>query len=364
VPARVKEECQRLGLFTSRLPQFSQLFFYDLHDWEVYFNGGQHCLPLDSRRAAQAYIQSRTRLESTCGISEVWYLYVEKNLHLFNDHPESLPPFEPAPPNPRRPLGSEKAQVMSNTFPWFKHHSRPRPRKTMSVSGPPPHSEDDSQHVEGDPTHGEDGSQRDKEEGSGKQQVDSIAGEEVSEYDRFWPTDPAFTEALFQMEIPAPTVPVPPLIVTDDFVSSSIPEERELQVQTRTPLSSPPYRHRRHGSPTYYLNDGPYRRYTATEDQEIQIAPSDIRLIPGHATYGAGSSKRFMDMRDPRDLMVVAAESGSNEGLEEKDQAEDDEAHKSTSDQVTGKSDEEEDTDGVHCTSNGERKPTRSSAWL
>lgn len=356
VPSLVEDECERLGLFTTRLPQFSQLFFYNFHDSEIYANTGQLCPASDSRRAAEAYIRSGTRLESTCGISEVWYLYVEKNLSLFENHTEPLPHLEPAPPDPRRPLGSEKAQVMFNTFPWFKHHSRPWPQKKIPISGPPLHSEGDSQHYEDDPIHDEDvpmhdeddpihdedssqpskdSSQRGEEEGSGKQWVDSTAGKQVSDYDAFWPTDPAFTEALFKMEDPIPTVPVAPLIVTDGFVSSSIPEEHELQIQTQTPLSSPAHRHRR-------------------AETAIHITPRDVRCIRGHTTYGGSSRTRSMDMRGPRD---VVAESGSNNGWEEEDQVEDDEATESTSHQVTSKSDEEEGMDDVDYTSDSEETP-------
>lgn len=78
-PSWFVEECNALGLFRTRTPRFSQLFFYDFSEEEVLQKQGQ---PEDgakvSRRAATAYLSSRVRLESKSGLSDVWYWCLER----------------------------------------------------------------------------------------------------------------------------------------------------------------------------------------------------------------------------------------------------------------------------------------------
>lgn len=94
-----------------------------------------------SRRAAEAYARSEARLESSCGISDVWYNYVESNFHLFipQTHPATpsgpdgslnLPvvPQTSRPPIHPRPHPQEMKEIEA-LFSWHKAHTRPRPTK-------------------------------------------------------------------------------------------------------------------------------------------------------------------------------------------------------------------------------------------
>lgn len=73
-PSWFIEECEALGLFRTKMPRFPQLFFYDFSEEEVCRKEGQ-CQDgaSASRRAGTTYLESNIRLESKCGISEVWY---------------------------------------------------------------------------------------------------------------------------------------------------------------------------------------------------------------------------------------------------------------------------------------------------
>ena len=79
-----RKECDRLGLFQTRMPRFSQVFFYDFEGQEVAQESGQSRNGrVVSCRAAEAYIKSSVQLESSCGISDMWYRYVELNAGKF-----------------------------------------------------------------------------------------------------------------------------------------------------------------------------------------------------------------------------------------------------------------------------------------
>jgi hypothetical protein len=139
------------------LPGFSQLFFYDFSEPEVEQRQGQSGTGgVVSRRAAKAYILSGVRLESSSGISDVWYSYVEHNAHLFRESkhsttpssvaissgpngPLNLPTFPLPPslsPHPRPDI--QEMETFQSSFNWYKIHSRPRPtKKVRSVAQPP-----------------------------------------------------------------------------------------------------------------------------------------------------------------------------------------------------------------------------------
>ena len=118
------------------MPRFSQLFFYDFHRSEVAGAGGQEAGGAVSRRAAEAYLKSGVRLESTCGISDVWYWYVESNRDLFDETT-----FLPTGTRPLHPHMEPYQVVLVYTpFPWELLHRRPKPR--MSVGPPAPPSPD------------------------------------------------------------------------------------------------------------------------------------------------------------------------------------------------------------------------------
>jgi len=77
-PSWFIEECGNLGLFETKMPRFSQLFFYDFSVEEICEKEGQLAGGrLLLRRAAAAQGNSNVRLESKSGISEVWYRCLE-----------------------------------------------------------------------------------------------------------------------------------------------------------------------------------------------------------------------------------------------------------------------------------------------
>lgn len=140
-----KEECELLGLFQARLPGFSQLFFHSFTEQEVEWKQAQsEAGGVVSRRAAEAYLRSRVRLQSSCGISDLWYNYVESNATLFHQPKTSSPPTFPSgsngPPGlpavsfPSSPslhprLDNQQMQEVQRLFAWDTLHSRPRPIK-------------------------------------------------------------------------------------------------------------------------------------------------------------------------------------------------------------------------------------------
>ena len=138
-PTEFKEECAALGLFETRLPRFSQFFFYDFTDWELPL-GQSESGGAVSRRAAEAYLRSGVRLESSCGMSDIWYNYVESNAKLFKPTSStaippgtsvlSCPPiFSPSQSSPHPRLNSEQLQSIRKNLDWYTAHSRPHPTK-------------------------------------------------------------------------------------------------------------------------------------------------------------------------------------------------------------------------------------------
>ena len=138
MPDQLLKECESLGLFTTRMPRFKQLFFYNFAEGEIWRCMGQATTSSSSRRAAEAYLRSGVRLESTCGISDAWYRYVETHQNLFQDSTaeDTLVP-RPKPSHPRPQLDNWQAGVMWNTFQWKQIHSRPRPTKKLPVRAVP-----------------------------------------------------------------------------------------------------------------------------------------------------------------------------------------------------------------------------------
>jgi hypothetical protein len=90
-PSRFTEESRTLGLFQTRMPRFSQLFFYDFSEEEVCQKQGQLGSGLlASERAATTYLDSNVRLESKCGISDVWYWCLEQSARLYGEEATSV----------------------------------------------------------------------------------------------------------------------------------------------------------------------------------------------------------------------------------------------------------------------------------
>jgi hypothetical protein len=122
-PTLVQRECERLGLFKTRLPRFAQLFFYDFDDGEVATQAGQLVTSKASQRGGKAYLRSGARLESKCGISDVWYWYLAQNKALFAD-PDSPPPtHEPASHSPHPRLEFHQLPLIYDAFRWKEKHS-------------------------------------------------------------------------------------------------------------------------------------------------------------------------------------------------------------------------------------------------
>ena len=117
-------ECTELGLFNTRVPRFSQLFFYDFEEAEIYDRAEQSNGPSCSSRAAQSYIRSGKRLYSKCGISEIWFNCVENNENLSNNKGLHQPPTKSS-----SCLHLEPAHVstLPTTFGWETRQSGEEP---------------------------------------------------------------------------------------------------------------------------------------------------------------------------------------------------------------------------------------------
>lgn len=279
------EECERLGLFRTRLPRFTQLYFYDFQDHEVKLQFGQSLTSTSSSRAGKAYLLSGTRLESKCGLSDVWYSYVESSWFFFEDpsHPFH---FNPGPP-PHPVISEEDAETISNIFDWRRQHGRPKPKARVVPSCIPepesperePESPEPVTYVEGpsggteESGNGEatddlgtpkvtpdafsvsqrgsfkrepespksityggsrsgrmeecgDGELADHPDASNTDPVHDVKEEETEsediEFDS-WPANPSFNRELFQAMETFENAP-------DTYVPSSIPEEHELVI--------------------------------------------------------------------------------------------------------------------------------------
>lgn len=133
------DECSGLGLFHTRAPQFSQLFFHDFSEEEICGKMGQTFQTSTSYRAAQSYLKSGYRLESKCGISDVWFCYVEDHQDLFRmetepiSSPSRLTPISLG-PHPR--IDPAIVPIISDTFPWLQEHEGFDPIGTEPISRP------------------------------------------------------------------------------------------------------------------------------------------------------------------------------------------------------------------------------------
>lgn len=142
LPRKLKDKCEQLGLFQARMPRFSQLFFYEFTDQEMLAQVGQDVEGGFSApvRAARAYLQSGMRLESTCGISDIWYRHVQLNAKMFVHNPPNssnlLPPTSAHP----RP-DEDQMRTREPMFGWEAfHHLRPKTPKNKSAKSTLPGS--------------------------------------------------------------------------------------------------------------------------------------------------------------------------------------------------------------------------------
>ena len=128
------EQCETLGLFTTRLPAFKQLFFYEFNELEKQSHSDQPASSSSSgRRAAEAYLISGIRFESLCGISGVWYRYVESHQSLFDRGAGPPLPLQQQARHPLPRFSHYHEQELCTVFKWERMHTRPQPRKIQPV---------------------------------------------------------------------------------------------------------------------------------------------------------------------------------------------------------------------------------------
>lgn len=133
LPRKFKDECERLGLFQTKMPRFSQLFFHEFSDAETFTRSGQTTAPGSATpiRAARAYLKSRKRLESSCGISDIWYRYVELNAGIFVENPPKPSDF-PSLASAYHRLDEDQIRTKERMFGWeaFRFLRSETPKKT------------------------------------------------------------------------------------------------------------------------------------------------------------------------------------------------------------------------------------------
>ena len=128
-----KNECEGLGLFQMRMPRFSQI--YNFGEREVLQELGQSRTGrVVSCHAAEAYVKSGVHLESSCGISDVWYRYVELNAAKFGGLDSQAARFSSSTSTHPRP-NEKQMEAVGGVFDWKKLHSRPLPTKIQRVLG-------------------------------------------------------------------------------------------------------------------------------------------------------------------------------------------------------------------------------------
>ena len=87
-----------------------------------------------SLRAAKAYLLSGVRLESTCGVSDTWYRYVESCQALYGDGNTPVLPLQQRIHHPRPRPDRPHEKYLWSIFQWEKMHSRPQPRKKKALN--------------------------------------------------------------------------------------------------------------------------------------------------------------------------------------------------------------------------------------
>ena len=115
------------------MPAFSQLFFYEFSNLESSVGMGQPSSCSSSRRAAETYIRSGIRLRSRCGISDIWYRYVEDHQTLYSRGTIHPLPVMQYPRHPRPCPDGYHERYLWSVLQWAKMHSRPQPRKKKPI---------------------------------------------------------------------------------------------------------------------------------------------------------------------------------------------------------------------------------------
>lgn len=259
-------ECDGLGLFATRIPRFTQLFFYEFTEDEIFELEGQPEGGLTSWRAARAYLDSSgIRLESTCGISEVWYRYLENHEQLFGFDP-STPPSEQELDPPHPYVKTIHLRSMWEALEWETQHKallkegyatigsqdgQPIDGATAGPSAASQQAEEISEYTEkngsregspleeseeagGNVAEHIDSQEERRDEARGDPEGDGTEGQTVAgivkedSYDFGWEMTASFSKALGKGMDEIERVSEVPYAATGAFVPSSIPEEREL----------------------------------------------------------------------------------------------------------------------------------------
>ena len=112
------------------MPRFPQLFFHQFSDTEVRQRQGQSTVgPTVSHRAAMAYIKSGVRLESKCGMSDIWYCYLDRNPGLFIEDLTSIRSPRSPPHGPH--LDPSHIGPFVSLLGWREAHHRLDPRRAV-----------------------------------------------------------------------------------------------------------------------------------------------------------------------------------------------------------------------------------------
>ena len=253
VKGLVRKDLETLGLFRTRLPQFPQMFFYDFNEAELTLGLGQASGPLTSFRAARAYLKCGVRLESKCGLSDVWYHYVEANRDAFGVDRKEPPSASPTPPAPHPQLDPVHMPLMWDALRWYDQHEGLSESKVTTILADD--SSDISEFTTGDwgctdasPLEDVDASHNDdtrvseieeegqdlpeqdaNSDGTGDEQKPKIeSGMQDDEYGLHLPLDDElFKSDLFELLDNFGTTSH---LVTNAFVPSSIPEEQSLHL--------------------------------------------------------------------------------------------------------------------------------------
>jgi len=111
------------------------MFFYDFGEQEVLQELGRlRTGSMVSCCAAEAYVKSSVHLESSYGISNVWYRYVGLNTAKFGGQDSQAAQFPSSTSTHPRP-NEKQMEVVGGLFDWKKLHSRPLPIKIRGVLG-------------------------------------------------------------------------------------------------------------------------------------------------------------------------------------------------------------------------------------
>ena len=132
MPTLCFSECESLGLLITRMPHFSQLFFYKPTAAEAALSLGQPDASTALILAARWYLKSGTQFQSKCGISDVLYHYLnEKSADPKGLAMQSSPSYSVSHPMPS--LSPPQLFAIRETLSWPDHPTRPHAKQHETV---------------------------------------------------------------------------------------------------------------------------------------------------------------------------------------------------------------------------------------